>query len=83
MPARLTAWLDAVAQWGPAIPVAIVFAIALAEAVVLPRRAWAKGVCVVAVLACGALAALLADPDFHRAAFGAPEPHATIGPWRN
>jgi acetyl/propionyl-CoA carboxylase alpha subunit len=30
-----------------------------------------------------ALAALLADPDFHRAALGAPEPHATIGPWRN
>jgi acetyl/propionyl-CoA carboxylase alpha subunit len=30
-----------------------------------------------------ALAALLADPDFHRAAFEAPEPHATIGPWRN
>jgi hypothetical protein len=56
MPARLTAWLDAAAQWGPAIPVAIVFAIALAEAVVLPRRAWAKGVWVVVALACGALA---------------------------
>jgi propionyl-CoA carboxylase alpha chain/3-methylcrotonyl-CoA carboxylase alpha subunit/acetyl-CoA/propionyl-CoA carboxylase biotin carboxyl carrier protein len=29
------------------------------------------------------LAALLSDPDFRAAALGAPEPHATIGPWRN
>jgi hypothetical protein len=56
MPAQLTAWFDAAARWGPAIPVAIVFAIALAEAVVLPRRAWAKGVWVVAVLVCGGIA---------------------------
>src|ERR1700690_3426255 len=56
MPARLTAWLDAAAQWGPAIPVAIVFSMALIEAVILPRRVWAKGAWVVAVLACGALA---------------------------
>jgi hypothetical protein len=56
MPQQLTAWLDAAVRWGPAIPVAIVFAIALVEAVALPRRVWAKGVWVVAVLACGALA---------------------------
>lgn len=56
MPARLTVWLDAVVQWGPAIPVAIVFAIAVVEAVVLPRRVWAKGAWIAAVLACGALA---------------------------
>ena len=30
-----------------------------------------------------ALAALLAEPDFTRAAFEVPEPHATIGQWRN
>ena len=29
------------------------------------------------------LSALLMDPQFHRAALAAPEPHATIGPWRN
>jgi propionyl-CoA carboxylase alpha chain/3-methylcrotonyl-CoA carboxylase alpha subunit/acetyl-CoA/propionyl-CoA carboxylase biotin carboxyl carrier protein len=34
-------------------------------------------------ISAAALAALLADPDFHRSAFGAPEPHASIGPWRN
>ena len=56
MPARLTEWIDAGVHLGPAIPVAIVFAIALIEAVVLPRRVWAKGAWIVAVLACGALA---------------------------
>ncbi|HEV2188499.1 MAG TPA: hypothetical protein VGR70_14920 [Stellaceae bacterium] len=56
MPTQLTEWLDAVVRWGPAVSVAIVFAIALAEAVALPRRVWAKGIWVVAVLACGALA---------------------------
>jgi hypothetical protein len=56
MPARLIEWLNAAAQWGPLIPVAVVFATALVEAVVLPRRAWAKGVWVVVVLACGAFA---------------------------
>jgi hypothetical protein len=56
MPDRLTEWIDAGVRLGPAIPVAIVFAIALIEAVVLPRRIWAKGVWIVAVLACGALA---------------------------
>ena len=56
MSARLTEWLEAVARCGPAVPIAIVFAIALAEAVVLPRRVWAKGIWVIAVLACGALA---------------------------
>ena len=29
------------------------------------------------------LAALFADQDFRRAAFEVPEPHATIGEWRN
>jgi len=30
-----------------------------------------------------AIAAALADVDFRRAAFGVPEPHASIGAWRN
>jgi propionyl-CoA carboxylase alpha chain/3-methylcrotonyl-CoA carboxylase alpha subunit/acetyl-CoA/propionyl-CoA carboxylase biotin carboxyl carrier protein len=33
--------------------------------------------------AAATLAALLADMDFRRAAFDVPEPHATIGDWRN
>jgi acetyl/propionyl-CoA carboxylase alpha subunit len=33
--------------------------------------------------AAAVLAALLTEPEFHRAALAAPEPHATIGPWRN
>ena len=33
--------------------------------------------------AAATLAALLADTDFRRAAFDVPEPHATIGDWRN
>lgn len=56
MPARLIAWLDEAARWGPALPVAIVFAVALIEAVVLPRRIWAKGAWILVVAACGALA---------------------------
>lgn len=56
MPARLTEWIDAAVRLGPAVPVAIVFAIALIEAAVLPRRLWAKGAWIVAVVACGVLA---------------------------
>jgi propionyl-CoA carboxylase alpha chain/3-methylcrotonyl-CoA carboxylase alpha subunit/acetyl-CoA/propionyl-CoA carboxylase biotin carboxyl carrier protein len=33
--------------------------------------------------AAAALVGLLSDPDFRRAALEVPEPHATIGPWRN
>ncbi len=33
--------------------------------------------------AAAVLAALLADPDFRRAALEAPEPYASIGPWHN
>lgn len=56
MGTRLTEWLAALVRWGPAVPVAIVFAIALVQAIVLPRRVWAKGIWVAAVLACGTLA---------------------------
>jgi propionyl-CoA carboxylase alpha chain/3-methylcrotonyl-CoA carboxylase alpha subunit/acetyl-CoA/propionyl-CoA carboxylase biotin carboxyl carrier protein len=30
-----------------------------------------------------AIAAALSDPDFRRTAFEVPEPHASIGYWRN
>jgi acetyl/propionyl-CoA carboxylase alpha subunit len=33
--------------------------------------------------AVAAIAALLAEPEFRQAAYDVPEPHATIGPWRN
>jgi hypothetical protein len=33
--------------------------------------------------AAAVLAALLAQPDFRSAAFEVPEPHASIGDWRN
>ena len=33
--------------------------------------------------AAAALVGLLSDADFRRAALEVPEPHATIGPWRN
>ena len=56
MPARLTEWINAAVQWGPAAPVAIVFAVALIQALVLPRRVWSKGAWIIAVLACGVLA---------------------------
>jgi hypothetical protein len=56
MPARLIAWLDEAARWGPALAVAIVFAVALIEAVMLPRRVWAKGAWILVVAACGGLA---------------------------
>jgi hypothetical protein len=56
MPARLILWLDEAARWVPALAVAVVFAVALIEAVVLPRRIWAKGAWILVVAACGAFA---------------------------
>jgi hypothetical protein len=56
MPTRLIGWLDEAARWGPALAVAVVFAVALIEAVVLPRRIWAKAAWILVVAACGALA---------------------------
>ena len=56
MPARLIGWLDEALRWGPALAVATVFAVALIEAIVLPRRIWAKGAWILVVAVCGALA---------------------------
>src|SRR5580704_6912257 len=56
MPPQLIAWLRAATEWAPALPVAIVGAIALAEAIALPRRVWAKGIWALVVLASGAVA---------------------------
>jgi hypothetical protein len=63
MPPQLIAWLRAATEWAPALPVAIVGAIALAEAIALPRRVWAKGIWALVVLASGAVA--IADLRWH------------------
>jgi hypothetical protein len=52
--ARLNWVIDEVARWGPAVPVALALVVALIEAVILPRRAWTKGVWILAVLLCAA-----------------------------
>jgi hypothetical protein len=76
MPAQLSAWLEhlaapiawleaAVSPW-PLFPVALVFAVALVEAVMLPRRLWAKGVWVAMVVLCGGLAAADIKVQEHR-----------------
>lgn len=64
---RLSGWLDAAVQWGPVVPAAIGFALALIEAVVLPARLWVKGICVVIVLGCGMLASADLNVQRHRA----------------
>ena len=51
--ARLDGWIAQATQWGPAVPTAIIFAVALVEAVLLPWRYWAKGAWVFVVLLCG------------------------------
>jgi hypothetical protein len=68
MPAPLSAWLgeaarlvhaciEAATRWGPAGAVGAVFALAVIEAVALPRRIRAKAIWVLVVAACGVLAA--------------------------
>jgi hypothetical protein len=53
---RLSWLVDEATRWGPALPVALVFVVALVEAVVLPRRLWAKGVAVLVVVLSGVAA---------------------------
>ena len=50
---RAVAWLEDAARWGPAVPVALMFAVALFQAAVLPGRLWVKGIWVLAVALCG------------------------------
>lgn len=54
---EILAWLhrlaDAAARWGAILPVAILFAVALVEALVLPRRYRAKAAWIFAVVLCG------------------------------
>jgi hypothetical protein len=57
--ARLDTAAEEVARWGPVLPLAALAVLALAQAVILPRPIWAKGVWVLAVLLCGAAAAVL------------------------
>jgi hypothetical protein len=51
--------LGEVARWGPAVPLAGLFALALFQAIILPRRLWAKGSWVLTVALCGVGAAAL------------------------
>ena len=51
-------WLTGMAaRWGTVLPLAILFVVALVEAVVLPWRYWAKGAWVAGVVLCGLAAA--------------------------
>jgi hypothetical protein len=59
MPEQLAALIDEAARWGPVLPVALMFAVALLEALVLPSRLWMKGACAVAVVISGLGAAEL------------------------
>ena len=54
--ARAVTWLHAVARFGPVLPVALIFALAVVEALVLPRRLWAKAVWLLVALAWGTAA---------------------------
>jgi hypothetical protein len=59
MLARAVSGLGEVARWGPALPLAGLFVLALFQAVILPRRLWAKGSWVLTVALCGIGAAAL------------------------
>jgi hypothetical protein len=59
MSAWLIARIDEAARLGPGLPVALIFAVAVFQAVILPRRVWAKGAWVLAVALCGVGAAAL------------------------
>jgi hypothetical protein len=67
--ARLNWLSEEAARWRPALPVALMFAVALFEAVVLPRRLWAKGAWVLIVALCGlgAVALLRSEQQAERA----------------
>jgi hypothetical protein len=56
MLAHVFSWSEAAARWGPLVPLALVAAVALIEALALPRRIAAKGGWVLVVGACTALA---------------------------
>jgi hypothetical protein len=53
MPRGVIVLIDEAVRGGPALAVALVVAVAVLEAVILPRRLWAKGICVLAVAFCG------------------------------
>jgi hypothetical protein len=56
---RLNELIDEALRWGPALAVALVFVVALFEAVILARRYWAKAVWVFVVVLTGLGAAAL------------------------
>ncbi|HVH78336.1 MAG TPA: hypothetical protein VM782_03015, partial [Stellaceae bacterium] len=62
---HLNAIAEEALRGGPALPVAIGFALALLEAVILPRRLWGKALAVLVVVLCGAGAAALLRHEQH------------------
>jgi hypothetical protein len=74
---------DTAAHWSFALPVALVVALALVQAVVLPRRRWAKGIWLLAVVICGAVAfADLRWDERHRQGIANDEVAALQGLWQ-
>jgi hypothetical protein len=65
--ARLNWVIEEAAQWKLAVPVVPLVAVALAEAIVLPRRLWAKGLWVLAVTLCTVCGAALLRGEQQRA----------------
>jgi len=61
--ARLRELAETAARLGPALPLGLLLALAMIEALVLPRRYWAKGAWVVVVVLCGTGAAALLHFD--------------------
>jgi hypothetical protein len=57
--ARLDGLIEEVVRLGPIAPLALLFAVALGEAVLLPRRLWVRGAAVLVVLLFGAGAGAL------------------------
>jgi len=56
MPARVMSWVEEAVRWGAAIPVMAMIVLAAVQAIVLPARLWAKGVWLLAIATCAALA---------------------------
>ena len=73
---------DVATRWGLALPIALVIALALVQALVLPRRSWAKGLWLLAVVACGTVAvADLRWQERHRRGIADDEVAALQGLW--
>jgi hypothetical protein len=59
MLSHLSGLVEEATRWGPALPAALIFAVALGEAILLPQRIWAKGIAVLIVALSGLAAGSL------------------------